>query len=60
MQIFECIHPVVAYFDPGSGSLVLQAIVGGAAGLVVLVRYLWESLPVPRGKRETTDEAGAS
>jgi hypothetical protein len=36
---------IFAYFDPGSGSLVLQAIVGGAAGLLVLAKYLWDALP---------------
>lgn len=33
--------PVFAYFDPGSGSLILQVLVGGFSGLVVLGRYLW-------------------
>ena len=37
--------PLFAYFDPGSGSLVVQAIAGGAAGLLVFARYLWESAP---------------
>lgn len=32
---------VLAYLDPGSGSLILQALVGGLSGLVVLGRYLW-------------------
>ncbi len=31
----------LAYFDPGSGSLVLQTIVGGSAGLAVFGKYLW-------------------
>lgn len=31
----------LAYFDPGSGSLVLQTVVGGSAGLLVLGNYLW-------------------
>jgi hypothetical protein len=35
---------VFAYFDPGPGSLILQAIVGGGAGLVVFGKYLWNSL----------------
>ncbi|MFN0053817.1 MAG: hypothetical protein ACKV0T_16685 [Planctomycetales bacterium] len=39
---------VIGYFDPGSGSLVLQAIVGGSAGLVVFAKYLWDSLPALR------------
>lgn len=33
--------PIFAYLDPGSGSLILQAMVGGFSGLVVLGRYLW-------------------
>ena len=34
-------NPFFAYLDPGSGSLILQALVGGFSGLVVLGRYLW-------------------
>ncbi len=34
---------LLAYFDPGSGSLLLQTILGGSAGLFVLVKYLWDS-----------------
>lgn len=34
---------VIGYFDPGNGSLLMQALVGGAAGLFVLSRYLWEA-----------------
>jgi hypothetical protein len=34
---------MLAYFDPGSGSLFLQMLVGGSAGLFVFARYLWES-----------------
>ncbi|MCX7385793.1 MAG: hypothetical protein NTX48_03925 [Planctomycetales bacterium] len=33
----------IAYLDPGTGSMLLQAIVGGSAGLFVFVRYLWRS-----------------
>lgn len=33
---------VLAYFDPGSGSLLLQAIVGGSAGLLAFGKYLWD------------------
>ena len=44
-----------AYFDPGSGSLLLQAIVGGTAGLVVFARYLWESAPSLLRSRNVKD-----
>jgi hypothetical protein len=30
---------VLAYFDPGAGSLLLQALLGGMGGIVVLWRY---------------------
>lgn len=33
---------VLAYFDPGSGSLLVQALVGGAAGLFVFAKYVWD------------------
>jgi hypothetical protein len=32
---------LLAYFDPSAGSLLLQAMVGGFGGLIVLGRYLW-------------------
>lgn len=36
-----CAH---AYVDPGSGSLLLQILLGGVAGAIVLVRYYWYRL----------------
>lgn len=30
-----------AYLDPGTGSMVLQALLAGVAGLVVLVKMYW-------------------
>lgn len=33
----------LAYFDPGPGSLVMQVLVGGTAGLIVFGKYLWNS-----------------
>lgn len=32
---------LVAYLDPGSGSLLLQALVGGVASGAVLARLYW-------------------
>ena len=37
-------NPLLAYFDPSAGSLLLQALVGGFGGIVVLGRYLWMQL----------------
>jgi hypothetical protein len=38
-----CVAPeeAFAYLDPGTGSMVLQLILGGLAGLVVLVKLYW-------------------
>jgi hypothetical protein len=45
MDTLQSIDLVLAYFDPGSGSLLMQTLVGGAAGLLVFVKYLWEAAP---------------
>jgi hypothetical protein len=45
MSSFHMIDPLLAYFDPGSGSLLMQTIVGGTAGLLVLAKYLWDVTP---------------
>lgn len=36
--------PAHAYVDPGSGSMVLQLLLGGIAGVIVIVRYYWHRL----------------
>lgn len=33
---------LLAYFDPGSGSLLLQLLLGGAGGLFVVGKTLWK------------------
>ncbi len=43
----------LAYLDPGSGSLILQALVGGTSGFIVLIRYLvtnWFAHPTDASK----------
>lgn len=34
----------LAYFDPASGSLVLQMIIGGIAGVAFIVKLYWHKL----------------
>jgi len=33
--------PAYAYLDPGTGSMLLQAILGGVAGVVIAGRLYW-------------------
>lgn len=40
--------PAYAYIDPGTGGMLLQLLLGGLAGAVVVVRLQWERI------RETT------
>ena len=35
---------ILAYFDPGPGSLLMQALLGGTAGLAVFGKYLWDAM----------------
>jgi hypothetical protein len=37
-------NPVYAYLDPGTGSMMLQIVLGGVAGLVVIIRLFWHQL----------------
>jgi hypothetical protein len=34
----------MAYLDPGSGSMLLQLLLGGVAGLAVVVKLFWRRL----------------
>lgn len=43
----------LAYLDPGTGSMLLQAIVGGSAGLFVFVRHVWRSYRYADVKKST-------
>jgi hypothetical protein len=35
---------ILGYLDAGTGSLVLQLLVGGIGGLVVFVKYRWNTV----------------
>lgn len=44
----------LAYLDAGSGSLIVQAVVGGVAGAAVAAKLYWRRL-VDRFRRQPTD-----
>ena len=46
------------YIDAGTGSMILQAIMGGFAGLMVLSRIAWQAI-LPRIGLRATEEAAA-
>jgi hypothetical protein len=48
-------RPAYAYLDPGSGSMLLQLVLGGVAGITVIVKLYWRRfltlLRVRRGEQ---------
>ena len=43
-------RPAAAYLDPGTGSMLLQALLGGVAALGVVTRLYWHRLTAVFGK----------
>ena len=50
--------PSYAYLDPGAGSMLLQLLLGGVAGLVVILKLYWHRLlamiGLGKGKKDAT------
>ena len=54
------IYTPLAYLDPGTGSLFLQLLLGGIAGLVVILKLYWHKILSFLGIRRTHSEADES
>lgn len=44
MAVSELHGPVLAYLDPGTGSIVIQAVVAGVVGVLAIGRLYWARL----------------
>jgi hypothetical protein len=44
LLVFISYKPAFGYLDPGSGSMMLQLILGGVAGLALIVKLYWQKL----------------
>ena len=51
--------PAHAYLDAGSGSMMLQLLLGGLAGLAVVLKLYWSRLLAFLGIRHAANEDGA-
>lgn len=49
--------PAHAYLDPGTGSMILQVLLGGIAGVAVAGRFYWDRLLTMLGIRSRTGES---
>jgi hypothetical protein len=44
LELFPTMTSVVAYLDPGSGSMILQVLAGGVAAVGVAAKLYWRRL----------------
>jgi hypothetical protein len=52
--------PVHAYLDPGTGSMILQLLIGGVAGVLIIIKLYWSQLKqFVNGSRKTTGNESA-
>ena len=50
--------PAHAYLDPGTGSMILQVLLGGVAGVALVGKLYWHRFLVMIGARSEADAAG--
>jgi hypothetical protein len=54
-------HPMkLAYLDAASGSMIVQAIVAGVAGVAVFAKLFWRRLTSPFRRKPATTQARAT
>ena len=56
---FFLANPAHAYLDPGTGSMILQMILGGIAGAAMVARLYWKRIREIFGFRDAEESAGA-
>jgi hypothetical protein len=49
----------LAYLDAASGSMIVQAVVAGVAGVAVFAKLFWRRLTSPFRRKDTTSQATA-
>lgn len=53
------IAPAYAYIDPGTGSIILQGIIGGVAGGLFILRTYWAKVTAFFGGARKAEKAAA-
>jgi hypothetical protein len=57
MVLFAGATPAFAYVDPGSGGMMMQLLLGGVAGVSVLLRLYWQRFATFIGVRRADAES---
>lgn len=50
-------RPAHAYIDPAAGSLVIQVLLGGVAGLAVIVKMYWHRITTLFGRSDKPEQS---
>jgi hypothetical protein len=53
------VEPAYAYLDPGTGSMLLQLVLGGLAGLLVVIRLYWGKVKALFAVKDAKQQAEA-
>ena len=51
-------HLIPAYIDPGAGSLLIQLLIGGLAGVAALVKFRWNRIKAAFSKKPQEESQG--
>ena len=51
-------HLILAYIDPGAGSLLIQLLIGGIAGLAALIKFRWKRIKTAFSKKPQDETNG--
>ncbi len=51
-------QPILAYIDPGAGSLLIQLLIGGLAGLAALVKFRWNRIRATFSRKPQEETTG--
>jgi len=61
LTVFDFSRPAFAYLDPGTGSMILQVLLGGIAGVIMVLKLYWGGLTNLFGsKRRKRDKSTSS
>lgn len=55
ISLFMTVSSAHAYLDPGTGSIIIQAVLGALAAGLVVIKIYWHKLLVFLGIRKETD-----
>jgi hypothetical protein len=54
--LFSYTNPVYAYLDPGTGSILIQGLVGGAAATISFLSIYWHKVKAFFGKKKSSEQ----